>query len=33
MVEQNGGRITVQSELGAGTIVEFTVPRAARPSG
>jgi two-component system sensor histidine kinase/response regulator len=33
MVEQNGGQITVESELGAGTTVEFTVPRAARPAG
>ena len=33
MVEQNGGQISVESELGAGTTVEFTVPRAARPSG
>jgi signal transduction histidine kinase len=33
MVEQNGGQISVDSELGAGTTAEFTVPRAARPSG
>jgi signal transduction histidine kinase len=33
MVEQNGGQISVESELGAGTTAEFTVPRAARPSG
>jgi len=32
MVEQNGGQISVESELGAGTTVEFTVPRAARPA-
>jgi signal transduction histidine kinase len=33
MVEQNGGQITVESELGGGTTVEFTVPRTVRPSG
>jgi len=33
MAERNGGQITVESELGSGTTVEFTVPRAARPSG
>ena len=32
MVEQNGGRITVESEVGAGTTVQFTIPRATRPS-
>jgi two-component system sensor histidine kinase/response regulator len=32
MVEQNGGQITVESELGTGTTVEFTVPHTARPS-
>ena len=33
MAERNGGQITVESELGSGTTVEFTVPRADRPSG
>ena len=33
MVEQNGGQISVESALGTGTTVEFTVPRAARSSG
>jgi two-component system sensor histidine kinase/response regulator len=32
MVEQNGGQIMVESELGTGTTVDFTVPRTARPS-
>jgi two-component system sensor histidine kinase/response regulator len=32
MTERNGGQIEVESELGSGTTVEFTVPRAARPS-
>jgi two-component system sensor histidine kinase/response regulator len=32
MTERNGGHIKVESELGSGTTVEFTVPRTARPS-
>ncbi len=33
MAERNGGQIRVESQLGSGTTVEFTVPRATRPSG
>ena len=32
LVEQNGGRIWVESEIGKGTIFRFTVPQQIKPS-